>query len=1205
MSSMQFFTLFIIIIINCSAGPLDDIANMPDLTLFHQQLIRQQDIQMLLQNIYPQQQLGGMNDFTIFAPNNEAMSHLSGKIEDPNLLWKYHIVPGRYDDQTLYNMAQTKLNEANPRQMIDLRAQNNLPTIALPFQVFYGLGFYGGIGAHVNDSYDNAGYGQGGISWLTHTSLNRTNFLDNDLALKPNFGNNYNQKQNYFSPQSSFVPNNQNLFPPNLTNFYGNPMNPPNTNGQYIQNPTMPNMNYNSYFKQANFAPMGPGANIGLLRPTINNAFILSTRPMSRGIIHVIDHILWPPERRDQTQYKTAYDALEDRQFSRLRQLADRSDFFRSELRSMHHQTWFLPNDQAFASMGSSLSFLFDQFYTNNTNDINEFIRTHVSPLVLFPSSMDSTKKITTLTENKWITFRKIVQPDHSFQVDVICGRYVARILISRSEEIRLYGNGVVYPISTILTSQTRSAADELSQSYQYFMNLVQQSGDPELMSILQGTTNMNMFNPQGSLNITILIPQQISIQQLGNSQELSMHLRRHILRLAVYTDESMVAPATSNLFDQQNAYQTWQQQQQPLMPQQQQPLMPQQQQPLMPQQQQPIMSQQQQPLMPQQQPFMHQQQQPIMPQQQQPFMPQQQQPFMPVGFNQQQFQMSLFQRAGSRSDKKESRRRRQMNIPSGTNFQPQQFPQQQRLPNQQMQPIQQQQMIPVQQQMMPVQQQQQQQQTFHNQQQQQIFPNQQQQQIFPNQQQQQTFPNQQQQILPIQQQQQPMLPTQKQQFNPPNYYPTPSYPSSTIFQHGQVYPTMDPQFSVQAQISTGANGNIVSLVGRTTNSLPFTATILNSESNIRVKNGVMHVVHGIVSGMMVPLEGILTSIQGTSGFAQLLQQTRVIEQLKQSGLPYTLFIPTNAALQSIGSTTNVNQLRQFVLRHICADILLDPMSNVLRRSGGFYNRNQNIKIKPQRTRRRRQDWTASQRNQTNTMMMMNRQGLQQSSGLGGSGYYQPQQQTYGNYPAAAPSFGSNNNPMYNPGYVMNGYASQKPEVFPGYYRTYSANKNFNYNHLAMVNQPISNPPWNTTKKILLSPQVNSLQRNGPQNSYVNPNVYAGGPTYASGPQSCIAMTGDRITVQSLAGTLAEVNPPSMSYQNYIVTCCGDLSVNAMVQSFNIYPPNFAVYLIGQTLLSQGKTINTMHSRATKLASSHMIFIFFIISLILKRTHQF
>lgn len=58
--------------------------------------------------------------------------------------------------------------------------------------------------------------------------------------------------------------------------------------------------------------------------------------------------------------------------FRRLRQLAERSDYFRSELRSVHHQTWFLPNDQAFASMGSSLSYLLDQSFTNNTNDINE-----------------------------------------------------------------------------------------------------------------------------------------------------------------------------------------------------------------------------------------------------------------------------------------------------------------------------------------------------------------------------------------------------------------------------------------------------------------------------------------------------------------------------------------------------------------------------------------------------------------------------------------------------------------------------------------------------------------------------------------------------------------------------------------------------------------------------------------------------------------
>jgi hypothetical protein len=53
------------------------------------------------------------------------------------------------------------------------------------------------------------------------------------------------------------------------------------------------------------------------------------------------------------------------------------------------------------------------------------------------------------------------------FLVDVISGRNVARIFVSRSEDIRLYGNGIVYPISTVLSSQTRSAADELSQNYQ------------------------------------------------------------------------------------------------------------------------------------------------------------------------------------------------------------------------------------------------------------------------------------------------------------------------------------------------------------------------------------------------------------------------------------------------------------------------------------------------------------------------------------------------------------------------------------------------------------------------------------------------------------------------------------------------------------------------------------------------------------------
>jgi uncharacterized surface protein with fasciclin (FAS1) repeats len=81
------------------------------------------------------QQPGAVGDFTIFAPNNDAMALINQRNEDPNLLWKYHIVPGRYDDQTIYNIAQDKFNQASPRQMTNNRPQNNLPTMALPFQV--------------------------------------------------------------------------------------------------------------------------------------------------------------------------------------------------------------------------------------------------------------------------------------------------------------------------------------------------------------------------------------------------------------------------------------------------------------------------------------------------------------------------------------------------------------------------------------------------------------------------------------------------------------------------------------------------------------------------------------------------------------------------------------------------------------------------------------------------------------------------------------------------------------------------------------------------------------------------------------------------------------------------------------------------------------------------------------------------------------
>jgi hypothetical protein len=53
-------------------------------------------------------------------------------------------------------------------------------------------------------------------------------------------------------------------------------------------------------------------------------------------------------------------------------------------------------------------------------------------------------------------------------------------------------------------------------------MTLIQQSGDLELINLLQGATNMNVYNPQNFFNVTVLIPQQMSIQQLGNQLELS-----------------------------------------------------------------------------------------------------------------------------------------------------------------------------------------------------------------------------------------------------------------------------------------------------------------------------------------------------------------------------------------------------------------------------------------------------------------------------------------------------------------------------------------------------------------------------------------------------------------------------------------------------------------------------------------------------------
>ena len=65
-----------------------------------------------------------------------------------------------------------------------------------------------------------------------------------------------------------------------------------------------------------------------------------------------------------------------------------------------------------------------------------------------------------------------------------------------------------------------------------------------------------------------------------------------------------------------------------------------------------------------------------------------------------------------------------------------------------------------------------------------------------------------------------------------------------------------------------------------------------------------------------------------------------------------------------------------------------------------------------------------------------------------------------------------------------------------------------------------------------------------------------------------------------------------------MITCCGDQSVNAMVQSFNVYPPSFAVYIIGRSLLSQGQTINTMYGHTTIIAPCQSIIFLLLIILV-------
>jgi hypothetical protein len=153
-----------------------------------------------------------------------------------------------------------------------------------------------------------------------------------------------------------------------------------------------------------------------------------------------------------------------------------------------------------------------------------------------------------------------------------------------------------------------------------------------------------------------------------------------------------------------------------------------------------------------------------------------------------------------------------------------------------------------------------------------------------------------------------------------------------------------------------------------------------------------------------------------------------------------------------------------------------------------------------------------------NDTSFFNRQGSPPVAPDLGPGYFQTQQQPYGGYPAAPTPFGSNNQ-LYNPSYVMNGPQSGNAQSPPGFNGTYMNNQYSNNNQFGPSNQPMQNAPWNNTmNNAPVNRQAGWGMNNGASNTNPGSGSFFTGSTYMSGPQSCMAMTGDRISVQSLSG---------------------------------------------------------------------------------------
>lgn len=207
-------------------------------------------------------------------------------------------------------------------------------------------------------------------------------------------------------------------------------------------------------------------------------------------------------------------------------------------------------------------------------------------------------------------------------------------------------------------------------------------------------------------------------------------------------------------------------------------------------------------------------------------------------------------------------------------------------------------------------------------------------------------------------------------------------------------------------------------------------------------------------------------------------------------------------------------------------------MANILRRAGGYYSRGgaqtqarapqqplqQQQQQPPQRrNRRKRQDWADIWRNGT-----MEAGGPPIKSPDLGPGYFQPQEQVYGGYPAAPSPYGFYNQ-LYYPAYVMSGYANPNSQYYPYRNGSYEGSSNFDYANLGVpAANPMPDGVWNYTLGPSYNPQLNVVPMTGGTG---DPSYYTGtggfysGSTFVAGPQSCMAMTGERITVQPLSGT--------------------------------------------------------------------------------------